>query len=187
VIGTEVASNLFASNSVNPIGQTVQINRIPFTIIGVLKSQGSSGMTNNDDRILIPITTAMSRLTGGKNVGTIYVSAKSSDQMEQAQLDIASTLRLQHNLRPQAADDFRITSQSDILSAAQEVSRFSVTWREAARIMKKIKMSNLRYRVRQMEGKSSVAFVFPRVSVSQYVYLYILFGPRAADVAGGGD
>ncbi|MFD2370218.1 ABC transporter permease [Brevibacillus sp. GCM10020057] len=122
VIGTEVASNLFANSSVTPIGQTVQINRIPFTIIGVLKSQGSSGMTNNDDRILIPITTAMSRLTGGKNVGTIYVSAKSSDQMEQAQLDIQSTLRVRHNLRPQTADDFRITSQTDILSTAQEVS-----------------------------------------------------------------
>ncbi|KQL48471.1 multidrug ABC transporter substrate-binding protein [Brevibacillus choshinensis] len=122
VIGTEVANNLFSNNNTNPIGQTVQINKIPFTIIGVLKSQGSSGMTNNDDRIIIPITTAMNRLTGGKNVGTIYVSAVSSDQMEQAQQDIQSTLRSKHNLRPQAADDFRITSQTDILSTAQEVS-----------------------------------------------------------------
>ncbi|MDF2678868.1 MAG: hypothetical protein K0R47_58 [Brevibacillus sp.] len=63
--------------------------------------------------------------------------------------------------------------------------QFSVTWREASRIMKKIKTSKLRYMVRQMEGKSSIAFVFPKVSVSQYVYLYILFGPRAADAAGG--
>ncbi|MDF2678869.1 MAG: multidrug transporter substrate-binding protein [Brevibacillus sp.] len=122
VIGTEVANNLFSNNNTNPIGQTVQINKIPFTIIGVLKSQGSSGMTNNDDRIIIPITTAMNRLTGGKNVGTIYVSAVSSDQMEQAQQDIQSTLRSKHNLRPQAADDFRVTSQTDILSTAQEVS-----------------------------------------------------------------
>ncbi len=122
VIGTEVANNLFAGSSSNPIGQTVQINKIPFTIIGVLKSQGSSGMTNNDDRIIIPITTAMNRLTGGINVGTIYVSAVSSDQMEQAQQDIQSALRSKHNLRPQVADDFRITSQTDILSTAQQVS-----------------------------------------------------------------
>ncbi|GED69649.1 multidrug ABC transporter substrate-binding protein [Brevibacillus reuszeri] len=122
VVGTEVVNNLFANTNTNPIGQTVQINRIPFTIIGVLKSQGSSGMTNNDDRILIPITSAMSRLTGGKNVGTIYVSAASSDQMDQAKLDITSTIRAQHNLRPTAADDFRITSQSDILNTAQQVS-----------------------------------------------------------------
>ncbi|GEB30783.1 MULTISPECIES: ABC transporter permease [Brevibacillus] len=122
VVGTEVVSNLFKNATTNPIGQTVQINRVPFTIIGVLKSQGSSGMTNNDDRILIPITTAMSRLTGGKNVGTIYVSAASSDVMDKAQQDIRQTLRAKHNLRPQKEDDFRITSQSDILSTAQEVS-----------------------------------------------------------------
>ncbi|MFA4134038.1 MULTISPECIES: ABC transporter permease [Brevibacillus] len=120
VVGTEVVSNLF--KGANPVGQTVQINRIPFTIIGVLQSQGSSGMTNNDDRIIIPITTAMNRLTGGKNVGSIYVSAASSDLMEKAQQDIQQALRANHKLRPQAADDFRITSQSDILSTAQSVS-----------------------------------------------------------------
>ncbi|GEC90381.1 ABC transporter permease [Brevibacillus brevis] len=120
VVGTEVVSNLF--KGANPVGQIVQINRIPFTIIGVLQSQGSSGMTNNDDRIIIPITTAMNRLTGGKNVGSIYVSAASSDLMEKAQQDIQQALRANHKLRPQAADDFRITSQSDILSTAQSVS-----------------------------------------------------------------
>ncbi|MED1948308.1 MULTISPECIES: ABC transporter permease [Brevibacillus] len=120
VVGTEVVSNLF--KGANPVGQTVQINRMPFTIIGVLQSQGSSGMTNNDDRIIIPITTAMNRLTGGKNVGSIYVSAASSDLMEKAQQDIQQALRANHKLRPQAADDFRITSQSDILSTAQSVS-----------------------------------------------------------------
>ena len=103
VVGTEVVSNLF--KGANPVGQTVQINRIPFTIIGVLQSQGSSGMTNNDDRIIIPITTAMNRLTGGKNVGSIYVSAASSDLMEKAQQDIQQALRANHKLRPQAADD----------------------------------------------------------------------------------
>ncbi len=63
--------------------------------------------------------------------------------------------------------------------------QFSVTWREASRILKKIKTSKLRYTVKQLEGKTSIAFVFPKVSVSQYVYLYILFGPRAADAVGG--
>lgn len=63
--------------------------------------------------------------------------------------------------------------------------QFFVTWKEASRIRKKIKATNLRYNVRQLEGKSSIAFVFPKVSVSQYVYLYILFGPWGADAAGG--
>lgn len=65
--------------------------------------------------------------------------------------------------------------------------QFSVSWREASRILKKIQTSSLRYTVRQREGKANISFVFPSVSVSQYVYLYIIFGPRAADVAGGGD
>lgn len=120
VVGTEIVTNLFGGS--NPIGETIQINRIPFTVIGVLKSQGSSGMTNNDDRVLIPVTTAMSRLTGGKYVNSIYVSAASAEQMAQAQADTAETLRAQHNLRPSESDDFRITSQSDILSTAQAVS-----------------------------------------------------------------
>lgn len=120
VVGTEIVSNLF--EGANPIGQTVQINQIPFTIIGVLRSQGSSGMTNNDDRVLIPVTTAISRFTGGSHVGAIYVSASSADEMEQAMLDIQRTLRMQHGLRGGEADDFRITSQSDILETAQEVS-----------------------------------------------------------------
>lgn len=120
VVGTEVVTNLFGGS--NPIGETIQINRLPFTVIGVLKSQGSSGMTNNDDRVLIPVTTAMSRLTGGKYVNSIYVSAVSAEQMTQAQADTTSTLRAQHNLRPSESDDFRITSQSDILSTAQAVS-----------------------------------------------------------------
>lgn len=120
VVGTEVVTNLFGGS--NPIGETIQINRLPFTVIGVLKSQGSSGMTNNDDRVLIPVTTAMSRLTGGKYVNSIYVSAASAEQMTQAQADTAETLRAQHNLRPSESDDFRITSQSDILSTAQAVS-----------------------------------------------------------------
>lgn len=120
VVGTEIVTNLFGGS--NPIGETIQINRIPFTVIGVLKSQGSSGMTNNDDRVLIPVTTAMNRLTGGQYVNSIYVSAASAEQMAQAQADTAETLRTQHNLRPSESDDFRITSQSDILSTAQAVS-----------------------------------------------------------------
>ncbi len=122
VVGTEVISNLFGSTNANPIGQTIQVNKIPFQIIGILKSLGSSGMTNNDDKIIIPITTAMNRFTGSKKVGTIYVSAVSSDQMDKAQYDVQSTLRAKHNLRPSEQADFQIRSQSEILSTAQGVT-----------------------------------------------------------------
>lgn len=122
VVGTEIITNLFAESNTNPIGQTIQINQIPFKIIGILKSKGSSGMTNNDDKIIVPITTAMSRLTGSKKVGSIYISAKSSEVMTEAQFDVQNLLRAKHSLLPKESDDFQIRSQSDILSTAQSIS-----------------------------------------------------------------
>jgi putative ABC transport system permease protein len=69
----------------------------------------------------------MNRVTGSKNVGSIYVSAASADVLPQAQFDVQNTLRAQHNLRPQAADDFQIRSQSEILSTAQGVTSVMTT------------------------------------------------------------
>ncbi|QOS97500.1 ABC transporter permease [Brevibacterium sp. JNUCC-42] len=126
VIGSEVVTNLFASSNESPIGKTIEINQIPFTIIGILKSQGSSGMTNNDDRVVIPITTAMERL-GQSRLHTIYVSATSSDEMLQAQFDIQQILRAQHKLMPSKEDDFTIRSQSDILETQQNVTSLMTT------------------------------------------------------------
>jgi putative ABC transport system permease protein len=126
VLGSEVVSNLFGGNT-NPIGQTIQINQMPFTVIGVLASQGSTGMTNNDDRVLIPVTTAMYRVVGQTRIRTIYVSAKSADLMTQAQFDTEQALRAQHHLKPQDSDDFQISSQSQILSTAQGVTGVMTT------------------------------------------------------------
>jgi putative ABC transport system permease protein len=121
VIGTEVSGTLFGSNT-NPVGQTIQLNQIPFTVIGVLQSQGSNGSANNDDRIMIPITTAMNRMFNQTKIRTVYVSAKSADLMAQAQMDIEQAIRASHNLSPKVPDDFQISSQSQILTAAQGVS-----------------------------------------------------------------
>lgn len=122
VVGTTVVENLFGSGNSNPIGQTIQINQLPFTIIGVLASQGNSGMTNNDDRIMIPITTAMNRLTGSTTIRNIYISAKSEKLIDKAQFDIRQTLRAQHALTRNEDDDFQINSQSQILETAQGVT-----------------------------------------------------------------
>ncbi|OAJ73107.1 multidrug ABC transporter substrate-binding protein [Brevibacillus sp. SKDU10] len=126
VIGPEIVTNLFASSNESPIGKTIEINRIPFTVVGILKSQGSSGMTNNDDKVMIPITTAMERL-GQSSIRTIYASATSADEMLQAQFDIQQTLRSQHKLMPSQENDFTISSQSDILETAQSVTNVMTT------------------------------------------------------------
>ncbi|AIG25187.1 FtsX-like permease family protein [Brevibacillus laterosporus] len=126
VIGPEIVTNLFANSNESPIGKTIEINRIPFTVVGILKSQGSSGMTNNDDKVMIPITTAMERL-GQSSIRTIYASATSADEMFQAQFDIQQTLRSQHKLMPSQENDFTISSQSDILETAQSVTSVMTT------------------------------------------------------------
>jgi hypothetical protein len=53
---------------------------------------------------------------------------------------------------------------------------FFASWREAADIRRKMKTCNIQYSIQQLKGKSNILFVFPKVSISQYVYLHILFG-----------
>ncbi|MCP8967556.1 ABC transporter permease [Ectobacillus ponti] len=122
VIGPEVVRSLFGDANANPIGQTLQVNDMPMKIVGVLQAQGSQGMTNQDDRIIIPVTTAMNRLLSQKNIRTVYVSAKSADAMTQAQAEIEMTMRSQHHLKPNQDDDFQVNSQTQILSTAQGIT-----------------------------------------------------------------
>jgi putative ABC transport system permease protein len=127
VLGTDTVSNLFGYPNANVVGQTVNISGIPFTVIGVLEPQGSSAAMNNDDRILIPITTGAERIFGSQSVRNIYVSAASVDQMSQAQLDVEMSLLASHDLMPGSTEDFQITNQSDVLSTAQGVTKIMTT------------------------------------------------------------
>ncbi|ABZ85594.1 conserved hypothetical protein [Heliomicrobium modesticaldum Ice1] len=121
IVGVNVVENLFGDRDAGVIGQKIEIKQIPFTIVGVLESQGG-GMTNNDDRVFVPVTTAMNRLFGMTKVNTIYVSAHSTDVIDQAQAEVASTLRIQHNLSTREDNDFSITSQAQILNTAQGIT-----------------------------------------------------------------
>lgn len=123
VVGTTVVQDLLGNANANIVGQTININQVPFEVIGVLQSKGSSGASNNDDQILVPISSAQTRLIGSKSIRTIYVEAKSSDLMDTANAEITQILRQQHGLSYNAANDFTVTSQSDILSTAEGVSQ----------------------------------------------------------------
>ncbi|MCL6442782.1 MAG: ABC transporter permease [Alicyclobacillus sp.] len=119
VIGPATAENLWGN--INPVGRTVWVNGIPFTIVGELTSQGSSGPTNNDDRLIIPITTLQTDFTGNAGLSAIYVSAANSNQMALAQRVIERTMRNSHGLTS-GQDDFVITNQANLLSTLQGVS-----------------------------------------------------------------
>jgi putative ABC transport system permease protein len=122
VIGSKTANELFGP--LNPVGQSVRIKNIPFTIVGLLESKGAGmGGANQDDRILIPYTTAMKRLTGDRYLRSVNVEISSSDRMDIAQQQITSLLRQRHRLTSDQNDDFNIFNQKEIADTVNSISK----------------------------------------------------------------
>ncbi|MBT3479961.1 MAG: FtsX-like permease family protein [Opitutales bacterium] len=116
VVGTSIRDNLFGGGDV--IGQSIRIQSVPFKIIGLLKSKGSTGSQDQDDVVLVPLTTAAFRLRGdSKYVSQIYVSATSMDMLDAAQEEVSQTLRMAHKLIDGEDDDFNLTTQTELTEA----------------------------------------------------------------------
>jgi putative ABC transport system permease protein len=121
VIGARVARELFGP--LDPVGQSVRIRNIPFVITGLLASKGTAmGGQDQDDRIVVPYTAAMKRITGDKYLRSINVQVGSTDRMSTAQQQIASLLRQRHRLAAGRDDDFSIFNQKEIADAANTVT-----------------------------------------------------------------
>lgn len=125
LLGKTVVNNLFGD--ADPIGQTIRIKQVPFTVVGVLTPKGqSSNGQDQDDVILLPISTAKRKVIGIKQanadaVDVIMMQAKSSSQMQAAQDEAKALLHQRHHLSPAEADDFSIRNLQEIF-AAQEAS-----------------------------------------------------------------
>ena len=114
VIGPTVAANLF--ESVNPVGKKIRIGNAPYTIIGVLESKGqSSGGQDQDDIVLIPLTTAQERLVGVTYVRSINVQVSDADKMDEVQSNIEKLLRQRHRIRSGAEDDFNVRNLTSLM------------------------------------------------------------------------
>ena len=123
VIGPTVATNLFSG--ADPIGQVMKINRQNFRIVGVFAPKGSSGGFNNqDDVVVVPITSAWSYLLGGrgKNVQQIYVEATSADATNAANAEVTQVLLDRHHISDPTLADFQILSQQDVLNSASQMT-----------------------------------------------------------------
>jgi len=107
----------------SPVGETVDIGNIPFTIIGVLNSAGSSSSTNEDDLAVIPITTAQSEFLGTSTVSTIYLEAASQSTMGAADAEATDELLALHGITDPANADFTITSQTTIEATFTSVDK----------------------------------------------------------------
>ncbi len=121
VIGPAIAEDLFGEG-VNPVGQTLRIAGKTFTVIGLTKSKGSSGVSSQDDQIFVPLSTAQKQLFGVKYLTSISLEAASEEVMTAAQNQVGYLLLERHNLSDPTEADFRISSQADILETASEVT-----------------------------------------------------------------
>jgi len=121
VLGPQVVEDLFGEGA-NPTGKNIRIEGQSFRVIGVTESKGGSGFQNQDDIIYVPLTTAQKSLYGANYLSSIAIAAKSEDEMVTAQDEVGYLLLDRHNISDPADADFRIMSQSDILSTASSVT-----------------------------------------------------------------
>lgn len=121
VLGPTTASNLFGDAS--PIGKSIRINKIAFTVIGVMTSKGGGGLGGNqDDMILIPLSTAQKQLFGVTYVGSISVEVADAKQMDAVRDEVGYLLLSRHKISDPANADFTIFSQADVLSTVSQVT-----------------------------------------------------------------
>jgi putative ABC transport system permease protein len=123
VIGTDVADKLFGRKE-GLTGETIRVEGQPFRIIGVLAEKGGSAFSNEDDRLLLPMTTAQARLirrSTSDRVDLILAQAVSAESVPQASIEIAQVLRTRHRTAI-GADDFTVLTQQDFLTTASTIT-----------------------------------------------------------------
>jgi putative ABC transport system permease protein len=123
VLGQTVLRKLFPSDA-DPVGQSISINGTPFRVVGVMESKGGSGFGDADDVVLIPLTTAHTRLfsartvSGDYAVSIIYAATASEKRIEAARQEVTDLLRQRHNIVfGTDEDDFTVVTQADVQSA----------------------------------------------------------------------
>ena len=122
VIGTETATELFDTGS--PVGQTVSINGQSFTVIGVLASAGSSLGSNEDDTVVVPLTTYASRLStssSATSVSSIYLEGKDADSLSAAYQQVKTALLSSHQVTSDTAD-FSVSTQASLVETATSIT-----------------------------------------------------------------
>jgi putative ABC transport system permease protein len=124
LLGTTVVENLFGG--IDPVGQIVRIQKVPFTVIGVLGDKGQTSYgRDQDDTIFVPLTTAQKRLFGMQFPGmvrTITVQATGPEVMGEVEEEINAVLRQRHRIQPTQDNDFTVRNLTEIMSTAQETA-----------------------------------------------------------------
>jgi putative ABC transport system permease protein len=126
VIGPEVAAELFAGESA--LGKTMQVNGVNYQVIGITKSKGSSGTSNQDDGVIAPITAVEDTLAGYGELSSLLVEATSKDAVEDAEAQVTQILDSRH---ASGGEGISVTNQSSIIeasSSSESVFTTLLTW-----------------------------------------------------------
>jgi putative ABC transport system permease protein len=126
LVGKTVVENLFG-DEVDPVGKTIRIKKSPFLIVGVLEAKGQSfDGRDQDDTVIVPITTAQRKLFGNQIPGSvrmIMAQAKSEKYMGVAEDAINDLVRQRHNIRENAESDFSIRNLTAMAKTASETAK----------------------------------------------------------------
>jgi putative ABC transport system permease protein len=124
VIGQEVASHFFPN--LDPVGRTLKVNRVPFTVIGVLEKQGSVFGLSLDRQVIAPYESQMSTITGRANLYGVVVQAPNAAALANTQEIVREVMRNRHGLRPAQPDDFSFETSESALKTWQSIRKFLV-------------------------------------------------------------
>ncbi|MCL2208914.1 MAG: ABC transporter permease [Treponema sp.] len=123
ILGKTAADALFG-DAVSSVGQQVRIGTNYFTVIGLLESKGAGlGGNDQDNIIMVPLETAITRLSNSRSINQIIISVIGKEYMEAAQKEAEQILRESRNIAPAANADFDIMNQADMIEMASATSR----------------------------------------------------------------
>lgn len=126
IIGQTVSDKLFGDE--NAVGQTIRVNRVPFTVVGLLESKGSNLGTDNDDQIVVPITTLRQRLLttptqGPDDVALLFVGFEDEDALLAGQREIKSLLRDRYRVQKGKINPFSVRTTTEIAETTGQVTQ----------------------------------------------------------------
>lgn len=117
LLGQTVVNNLFGKE--NPVGQEIKINHIGFRVIGILPLKGATGFRDQDDTILMPLSTAMDRVLGKKYLNNIFMECATPESIAGVIQDVTALMRKRHRLPAYKENDFELRNMADIQAALQ--------------------------------------------------------------------
>jgi putative ABC transport system permease protein len=127
LLGQTVAESLFGTT--DPVGQTIRVKKVPLTVVGVLARKGQSTQgQDQDDVVLVPLSTAKKKLlgtsqAGARAVNAILVKVREAGAMKGAEQEIRTLLRQRHHLQPGQDDDFTLRNLSELFESQEAASR----------------------------------------------------------------